>query len=420
MMGGGWPVIGPTLFLATSVACTMAVIWSLEGNVLAQLLGCCGTSISLIVWFSRRYGAAFFGDWNTMWLNPTAAEAVTLGTISALAWGVAVHGVARVRHGDVWDCTVLVESIEQWFSRSRGAPQEFPFAWRAQFWADGREKMVAAPAGFLWLGMVIATLSWLAGGTSAEDLVSLMIVVPIVAMTVATPLVYGVLVGNCGSDKQAGMRHFLATLPVTDSLIACSLLRTSATALALAWGTWFAGLALAAGLLELAGRSDAIRRTLNLEQLTLGKGLALLIGALIVSWTVTTLTATLIAAGRKWLVVSVIGVVVAGWCVFGLLKGLASDQIFNKAAHAWLFASGVAALIGTPVAYVAAARQKLISLKGILLLATAWMAVATLALMIGRTERVPVVWRWHILGVLALAILPFAAMPLAVQWNRRR
>lgn len=419
VLGVQWPVIGPALYLATSLACALAAIWSLEGNVLGQLVGCSASTIPLLIWFNRRYGATYIGDWDQMWLNPTAGEALTLCAVAAAAYGVAIRSVANVRRGEIWDFAAFFEWLENIF-RSGAATAKFGSSWRAQVWCEAREKMVLVPACLLGAALLVAGAAWLSGELPSQDFMSFALVMPVVAMTTVMPLVYGILVGNCGQEKRPGMRHVLATRPVTDQFLAAALLRTAAAALVWAWSAWLVGIVVVTGLVYLADGQEMIGRVLSSRSSAIGSALIMVIGVPFLSWTITTLLGSLIATGRTPLVVAVIGLVITGWFSFGLLKGYAPQHISDLVVHIWLMASGTLALAGTLWAFVAAARQRLISTSVIIPAVAVWGLLGGVAIYLWQLERGHFVWLWHVLGVLALGIFPLAAMPLAVRWNRHR
>lgn len=419
--GAQWPVIGPALYLATSIACALAAIWCLEGNMLSQLFGCCATTVPLFIWFSRRYSATIMGDWETMWLQPSAGEALTLGAISATAYSLSIRGVAHTRRGDVWDFAALQAWLENLFGGNSAAPH-FSSAWRAQVWCEAREKMVYAPASLMLLGMLLALIAWLSVYMETAEFLNFTLIMPVVGMTTAMPLVYGILVGNCAQEKRPGMRHFLGTRPVPDQFLAAAMLRTAATALVSSWCMWLAGVAAVMALAWLAGHQDAVGKALLPESTTAANALLIIAGVPFLSWTITTVLASLIATGRTSLVVAVISSTIAAWLSFGILKAYAPPHVFDFLLHSWLITSGVLALIGTGWAYVVATRRGLLAANVSLAALAVWLGLAGACLYFARfpREAVPLIWFVHILGVLALGILPFAAMPLAVRWNRHR
>ena len=415
--GAGWPLLGPALFLATALACALAAIWSLEGTVFGQFVGCTATSVPLVIWFSRCYGATILGDWQVMWRNPTAEEMLTLGGITAAAYAVAIVGVVRVRRGDLWDFAAL----KAWWHRqlSRGyAVSPFSNPMAAELWCQWREKLGPAPACLLGFITFAALGAWITGHMPTKGLLEFLLGMPIVLLATLIPLVFGLMVGNCGKEGKWGMKHVLATRPVTDGFLALALLRNCATAIFWAWGTWLVGLLAAVGLAYLSGHREELVRGFMPASSS-----AVLVFVLVpfASWTFTALMATLAATGRSWLLATVLMGAFGLGIVFALIKGFVSPSVFEFLSNMLLVLGGGLYLGGTAWAFVAAARRRLISV-GIVALAVAGWVVASTVVAVAWPEPLVSsgVWLWHGLGFLALGILPFAAMPLAVRWNRHR
>jgi hypothetical protein len=140
-----------------------------------------------------------------------------------------------------------------------------------------------------------------------------------------------------------------------------------------------------------------------------------------VSWTLTALIATLAATGRPRVFVAVLCGIFGLGIVFALLKGMVPQAAFDLLSKGWLVLSGGLYLGGTAWAFFAAVRRRLISTGVALPAVSAWV-VATIVTAALWPEPLAStgIWFWHGIGFLALGILPFAAMPLAVQWNRHR
>jgi hypothetical protein len=135
------------------------------------------------------------------------------------------------------------------------------------------------------------------------------------------------------------------------------------------------------------------------------------------SWIITALMATLVATGRPWL-----------WCIllmsmFGVGSVVAATHKYFPPIVLDLFtiAVGVLFLLGTIAAFVAAARQRLATTPTLIYCLGAWlvMSAALISIRLPHLDR-EVVWICYAAGIIALAVLPFAAMPLAVRWNRHR
>jgi hypothetical protein len=419
--GAGWPLLGPALFLAVALACTLAAIWSFEGNVLGQLLGCVATSTLLVIWFSSCYGATDIGQCNVMWYNPTAGEALMLIGTSGAAYLLATVGVTRARRGDVWD---FAAPLRVWWDRLRTRGSAVPSLngpMAALLWSAWRENQGPAPACLVGVAMLAALGTWAADYMPTEKMLEMMVAIPIMLMLVVLPLVFGLLAGNCGNEGKWEMKQMLATRPVTDVSIAQALLRNCAIALLSTWGTWFVGLAIAAGLALLSGHREDVVRTLIPAHFDRSTVVLPVVLFLLASWTVSALMASLAATGRPWLWLTVLLGIFGLGLTFALLKGVVYPSIFERLSTAWLVISGGFYLGGTTWAFVVAFRRGLISTGTVLLAAALWLVLTTITIFAWPENLASSgFWLWNCVGFLALGILPFATMPLAIQWNRHR
>lgn len=419
--GAGWPVIGPALFLATVLACSLAAIWSLEGSILLQLLGCIATSTPLVIWFSRCYGAAFMG-WDRMWLNPTAGEALTLVSIMLAAFGVAIVGVSRVRRGDVIDLSALI----QWLDRQlagRFAARSFATPRAAQDWCEFRQKMTLAPplllAGFLLFILALWVFNWF---MDTAEMLEITRTMPLVFTVVIIPLVFGLVAGNCGHEGgKHGMRFVLATRPMTDTFLAFAILRNCCTVLLLSWATWIVGYGLILATVAWAGHQHEVMRIIWPEGTTFQQLATVSFVLVLLSWTFTSLMATLLATGRTAIMVGFLGVLFSIFLAFALLKTYLPEYQYQALMFGWLAGSGGIYLLVTIIAFVVAVRMRMVGGSIVLPCVGAWLLLTIAILSIDW----PALHRdgaflLHCIGAMSLSILPFAAMPLAVRWNRHR
>lgn len=420
LVGAGWPLLGPALFLATALACALTAIWSFEGNVLGQLAACTATSIPLIDWFSRCYGATLISGCKVMWQSPSAVEVITLAGISAAAYALAVVGVTRTRRGDLWDFA----EVGMWWDRrlARGpAASSFSSPKAALLWSEWREKFGPLPACFVALVVLAALGTWSAGYMPTKEMLGFVCGMPIMLLMMVMPLVYGLVLGNCGKEPAIGMKHVLATRPVSDEFLARILLCNCATALLWAWGTWLVAMAAALGLAYLSQDRVETLRQLTLASFNRWKDVLPIALVPAASWTFTALMATITATGRRWFYSAVLfglfGLVLA----FVAIKAFVSPSAFGVLSTMWLVLSGGLYLAGTAWAFMAAIRRGLISGGVVVPAVAAWVVVSIVMVFAWpRPLEGTGVWLWHMLGFLSLGILPFAAMPLAVRWNRHR
>lgn len=418
--GARWPVLGPALFLAAILACGMAAAWSLEGNVLAQLFGCSGVSFLMFVWFNRRYGGVFMGDWDSMWASPTAAEATTLAAITAGAYLTAIAGVTRVRQGEIWDFAF----VWAWWERisSRGRAVNFAGPMQALQWSEWRQKMGNLPACLVGSFLLFVATLQVCGYIPVDEVLAALVAIPIVGLTVIFPMVFGLVLGGCGnSGGAATMRHVLATRPVTDRYLAAALVRNVIWSLLSSWGTWLAGFLVLCGAYALTGYQAELERAMLPPARTLVESLLPLAVLIFISWMFTANIAALAATGRTWMWTTVLFTVFGVTLTFALMKQFIPREPFEQLANCWLAVSGPLYLGGTIWAYIAARQKQLLAPATMAMAGCIWLVISMLVLFLWQQHVLPnFLWTWNGIGLAALGVLPLAAMPLAVRWNRHR
>lgn len=425
--GAGWPLVGPALFLAATLACSLAVIWTLEGAVVAQLIGCIAVTMPLTIWFSRCYGAQSFGDWKQMWRDPTAGEALLLSGLVLAAHGVAIVGVSRVRRGDVWDFAALRQWWERQFA-SQSIARSFTRPHSAQAWFEWRQKLTVVPAILVGCFLLFMALLWAFDLVQSGELLEVSRTLPLVMLMLIMPMIFGLMAGNCGQESgKMGMRFVLATRPVSDTFLALAILRNCVTGLLLTWGTWLVGFMVIAATLTWSGNLTAEMQAVwprgsNIHQLA-----AVGFFVVLISWTFTSLMATLVAAGRPWLIVSLLAATFGLLLAFALLKQWVAEAPFEALSSGWFLLSGMFYVGFTASMFVAAVRLQLIGTNSVVSCVIAWLLLSSVALTAGwlpAFQEGAILWQsigfLQCIGLVSLSVLPFAAMPLAVRWNRHR
>jgi len=422
LRGTGWPLLGPALFLSATLACALAAIWSCEGSVLSQLLGCVATSGPLVIWFSRCYGATLMGDWQVMWQSPSMEESLTLGAIIAGAYVAAVFGVARVRQGDVCDFTAL-QAWWQRLSTSHHAAPSFRSPLEALRWFEARRTYNFVPAYLIALLLLAMLILRCGGWLDTPMMFELMMTLPLTALTLVLPLIFGILFGNCSHGQVwATMNQGIATRPVTDSLLATTMLSNAAIALLRSWGTWAIVVALVALLaIALGFREELLRALLLPEGSNWTHRLAPVIILPLISWTIAGLMMSLTATGRQWLWSLVLIGGFSALIFFVVIQQYVSPPQFRLLVLGWYAVSGTCYVAGTAWAFVEALRKRVISSGRVIASLAAWLfSVILLAAMPLPPPSEDIAWLIHSVGILALSILPLAALPLAIRWNRHR
>lgn len=419
--GVGWPLVGPALFLAATLACSLAAIWTLEGSVVGQLLGCIAVAVPLTFWFSRCYGAQSFGDWKEMWSNPTVSDALSLGGLMVAAYGVAVVGVSRVRRGDAWDFAALRQWWERQFS-SNATACTFANPQLAQGWFEWRQKLTIVPPILVSCFLVFMAALWAFDLLPMKEFLEVARTLPLVVLMSVLPLILGLVAGNCGQESgKTGMRFVLATRPVTDTFLAMAILRNCVACLLWSWGTLLIGYVAIAGVLYWSGYREDVLRVVwpqgsTVQQFALT---GLIVG--LISWTFTSLMATLVAAGRPWLIVCLLALFFGLLITFALLRQWLADSYYEPLATSWKLFSGILFLGLTVAMFIAALRQRLIGVLVVVPCVAFWLALSSVVTFVNWPSSLnQPTFVSQCIGLFSLSVLPMAGMPLAVRWNRHR
>jgi hypothetical protein len=211
------------------------------------------------------------------------------------------------------------------------------------------------------------------------------------------------------------MGHFLATRPLCDTDMAHAVLRNAAKSVVSAWTIWAAAFAAACILLITIGG-------LPIATLQLRQHWWFLPGALFAMWTAvgTLMPLALIGRSRQiFMALCTLGAIVVGVM-------LLSKLAFYPQARIWLwrgivFGLTAAMLVGPAWCFIAALRRSLVDSRVVSAAIGLW-AAATLTLAIEWPFNEPpsVFGYFFLAGILALAVAPLAAAPLALHFNRHR
>jgi hypothetical protein len=421
LFGLSWPVWGPAIFLAVMLAALDAAIWLTEKSAWTVV------AIALVAaafgfWFKSRFGPLFSPP-KQMWSTLTAAEVFTMAAAALVAYFVGVHAVARNRRGDRLPEIGIIAWIDRLLDPAPALGAPFSSSHAAQFWCEWRRKGWAMPAAVVLL-MTFGLVIWLV--FSRDPLVLIGGVVAGGGMLSLLGFVGGLLIGNCGpNDANYEMGQFLATRPMTSTNMARILLRTAGLSTLIAWAEWVvAGLVVYGILLAFQWEAKlAMDRDLNLAWWYFP---ATLLGP----WVVAAVGASVLVTGRSKpfvvigtaLLVSWMGLLIfAKFC----LTWPAREELFRDVA----VAAGVVLIVLTVWLFVVARRRALITSAVVLASLIGWMALCLLAAMLGPRDqaeqfRMFATFPWQgwlvVAGLLGLVVFPFAAMPLAIAWNRNR
>jgi hypothetical protein len=408
-----WPLWGPALLSAVTVAAVLAAAWLTAGSrwiifaitVLAAVLS---------LWFKSRYGG-MFSNLTHHWATVTPSEIFTMLLATCIVWSIAVAGVARSRRGEPPFSLGVVawfeSTLDRLFDRAPSAASAFRSPAHAQFWYHWRHGWLA-PAiaiAFLFLGLTI----WLFSNHYPQDLVAG--VFGGVGAIMCAAFVGGIALADVSSGRDAVMSQFLATRPMTPADQARIILRAAAASMLLAWAVWAVAAALAYGVCAAVGAwpSPLVPQDQDWRQIP---------AAFIGSWICMSNAAAAVLAGRpRGLVRIIAGAIAAYILIVFTAKFALSSHAQQQLGLALGVSFGVACLLGTIAAFVAARRRALVEASTAWAALAVWAALVVVAVLV-LPSAIPAPRTAYALlvGVLALAVVPLAAAPLALAWNRHR
>jgi hypothetical protein len=407
-----WPIWGPAMMAGVAVAAVQAAVWLTEKSAHWLLVAVTIVGAMLGLWFKSRYGG-MFSDPTHFWQQVTPADALTMLTIAATAYWVAVRAVSRNRRGDPPLSLGFIDWLERTFNSAPAADRRLDTPFRAQCWFEWQRKGWVMPTGVFFM-LVVGLVAWRLGSRRAEDLFLGFLGGGAVLGFIG--FIGGLLFGNVGpNDANYTMGHFLAARPMSDADMARAILRTAFKSLILAWSIWALAFVVVCGCLAASGSGAVLKWPNNVSLLYLP---ATLFGP----WMVTSTFVSLGLAGRTEYVLQIFFTVVAA--VFALM--LASKFLLTPSAQTLLGRSlasvlGIVIMIACVTVFAAARRRRLIQSPTTWAAALAW-ATATVAIAL----QLPAEAEPRLLGyllvatIVALAVAPVAAAPLALSSNRHR
>jgi hypothetical protein len=367
-------------------------------------------------------------------------------TATGLGWSTAAYvfgvmGVSRARAGNEGDWFRPI--TERWTARSRrryvAGNRRPPFrsAFTAQLWHECRRNAIVLPIMTAFVGLpMLAVLclsildpkshdTFLFGSTVLSPPMMALAIWIVGPFFLATTQGGGV--AKCDVWGKIAMPAFFATRPLTTAQFL--LIKTCGTAVCVlaVWAVTF-GLFAVWAVLESsslnahksiirAGLAEATPRTTAIFCLVLFAMVA-------VTWRnlVSGMWPTL--TGRKGLSIAIGFAFMAGFCVLGS----AGAWVYQHPAYHELFFSLLPWIVGAVIVmklvasmYLSFAIQKrgLVSPKNIRMLAVGWLLLAG-CLMGLLSFYFPLSWKLAAIVAMTIPYASFAAMPLALDWNRHR
>jgi hypothetical protein len=404
-----WPLWGPALLSAVTIASVLAAAWLTAGSRwIIFAITVLATVLSL--WFKSRYGGMFSNPIHH-WATVTPGEIFTMLLAIGIVWRIAVAGVARSRRGEPPFSLGVVAWLDRLLDRGPSAAHAFRSSTHAQFWYEWRNGWVASTTV---VGILLVCLTiWLFSDRNSKELVSG--VLDGAGVLLFAALINGLIMGNVSRRDDLVMGHFLATRPLTSTDQALTILRAAAASLLLAWAFWGLALTLAYGICAAVGDwpSPLIPQTHDWRQTP-----AIFAG----SWILMTSMISVILTGRGRLIVRLVAVTISAYVALAVFAKYAlPPEAHDQAMRAVAIAASVALVVGTITAFIAARRRGLVAAPAAWAALAVWAAVVIVAMLALPPEvKLPPTSYILLVGLAALAVAPLAAAPLALAWNRHR
>ena len=409
-----WPLWGPALLSAVSLAMVLAGLWFSERSPSQPFsVIIAGTIIGL--WYKSRCGPLFSLPVR-IWSDVTPSEVLTLCAFGLAAYFVAVAGINRNRHGEAFTAEGRLKRLMAGLAWPVEAPfparLEFRSAREAQFWFEWRKKGWILPT-IVVMTLGVAITMWL---TFSRDPVALLEgLIAGGAILSAGGMLGGLVVGNCGrSDADLDMGQFQATRPLADRELAGTLLQVAIRTVAISWGIWMASFAIAIGVALMANQ-DAVSNVL--KKLEWWYIPASLVGC----WIVVATSACMALSGRGSFWAKMWGALLTGSMIVAMLAKLLDREI-----QLWLFSGGLI-VFGIAIAGLAAwtmvvARRRMLIDSGMLTSAAlVWIGLITIVVFESlRHPHGQVSGAIFVAGLTAWVVAPLGATPLALGANRHR
>lgn len=436
-----WPLLGPLLFMVTLILLGHCFFWSLQAPSFTRVVLALAIFGGLFFWFLTRYYPNGFHADLVPWRHVTLGEFVLMELVSVAAWYQGTRAFAQVRSGTAAPSPAW-EQVSLWSSGlltgSLPAHPPEPLSRRMALaklhWRDSCYRAVIF-SGTLFGSFVLAITLGIGSqmnsprfnvGEVAEGYSAIMILGSLIAAILVAFLLGD---GICPKGRTE-MQRYLAMAPLPDRELNARLFRNMLKAAAYTFGIVVGALLLSLLLTSFLWGTGLVNFILNhvwgghsFLPRVFFTGLAY--------WIIVANGVALLWTGRTWFINTMVGVGFGGFVsyviIFNLLGAFFRGQIL-AAYLIELMLLAVYSLIvgGTGLAYVFACRTRLLSRLQALLAILVWCGLVAilLSMMVYEAQRAnttcrsEVFWIYSATGALALA--PFATIPLALSWNRHR
>lgn len=424
----GWPIMGPTLFVATLWAGILAATQLTRPHRWRQFCLCSGFAITMAVWLTRKYGGGSLLSPNSWWLNVTTTDAVLLGTILASEYGLMIAGIRRER------CGLNESTAPRWIALVRDRrrstnPGRFRTAFAALWWSEWQQK------GWLIPSTLAVFAIFLLGGYELHayanrDYELLHSSLGYGIGLIPLGLVFGLILGHSDlSHKKIECGVFTGSLPATNEQLAKALLGVEAFSLVVTWLFWVIGLGAATWNLHVRQGLPPVldlwtehgRFTAELESTGPAFVGFLVLMTLSLTWIGLSMTTTLVLTGRQRLIVSVLTVSIPTCLAVMAISSRENGRTNHGGINLASTAIGILAIATTVAALMTARRVAAITRQSAHQMITLWVILSAAGMVaLWRVGWSTAGWLMLACGLAGLAVSPLATAPLALSWNRHR
>ena len=355
------PLWSPLLFSTTAIALFLATLWFTEKSAWMPIAEAVVFGV-LGVWFHCRFSRPEH-PLNRLWIASIPGELLILFVALLVSYFVSLNGMARNRCGE----QLKPWGFLAWISRILdGASQESPpfrSAAEAQAWYEWRLKGWMFPITVIF-ELAIGFAIWVSLIRDPQHLIGGLLGIGMMMPMIS--MVWAIVIGNVGPmDSNFEMRSFLASRPMTSKHMARTILMMTAKSVLLSWSLWLGSLLIVIVLLRVTGTTPQPLFPQDFNWI-------LFPATLLGSWTVVSVWSTAYIAGTIW-------------------------------------------------CFVAAYRQNMIESHLIVAACGVWFMLSTVAIATWVQYPItPAVNCALFVGLAALVVVPVAAAPLALAWNRTR
>ncbi len=431
----GLSVAGPSLFAIVAWASAQPLM-SVPQRTVFGFLQSATPCMLMFFWLQSRYGG-WFSQPTHYWTELRGTELLLMAGATAGSFWLTCRAVARDRCGELNRSSLLRSLWNRLVSvlDARGAAvAPFRSSIEAQLWYEWHYRGRALPLGAaltLCIAYGLLLIRLLQEGDLAihlqllhEGLVAGGGVLALLAAL--TGLLAGSTstgnhirhhnstlrdVTNSGNFDQMG--HFPATRPLSDRTLADCVLWNVGRSVVTAWALWLAVFLPVVFVVRLT--SGSAEYLLKFEQWRWFLPLTLT-GA----WVAMMLTTLMTLTGRcAWFIVALFNGVILIFCLDLAARWLLPESTRTLLFQSLLATASALIIVGTLLTFHYARRRQLLEIRRGRSLLMASLLLIPLAVWVAPPD-LPKVAYAVIVAFFALAVLPFAAAPLAFAWNRHR